>query len=55
MANGTYPLVRRLYLYTTNTTNHPLAKDFIDFALSPEGQEVVASNGFVPLASAARR
>lgn len=52
VASGAYPLVRRLYLYTTSATNHPLANDFIAFALSPEGQALVASNGFVPIASA---
>ena len=48
VARETYPLVRRLYLYTTSATNHPLTKDFVDFVLSREGQEIVAANGFVP-------
>jgi ABC-type phosphate transport system substrate-binding protein len=27
----------------------PAVKEFIDFALSPRGQELVTSSGFVPL------
>jgi PiT family inorganic phosphate transporter len=44
-----YPLARRLYLYTTNASTHPLARAFIDFALSAAGQKIVAETGFVNL------
>ena len=41
-----YLLSRRLYLYTSSSPK-PLARRFIDFALSKAGQDVVAENGFV--------
>ena len=41
-----YPLARRLYLYTPGEAN-PLVSDFLSFALSPEGQAIVESAGFV--------
>jgi phosphate transport system substrate-binding protein len=43
-----YPLARRLYLYVP--LNAPIvARDFVDFALSEEGQRVVEAAGFVDL------
>ncbi len=43
-----YPLARRLYFYIP--LNAPIAaRDFVDFALSEEGQRVVESSGFVDL------
>ncbi len=43
-----YPLARRLYLYAPLSV--PVAvRDFVDFALSEEGQRVVQSVGFVDL------
>jgi phosphate transport system substrate-binding protein len=43
-----YPLARRLYLYVPPAA--PIAaRDFIDFALSEEGQRVVEASGFVDL------
>ncbi|MBF5067600.1 hypothetical protein G6O45_30830, partial [Salmonella enterica subsp. enterica serovar Istanbul] len=50
VATETYPLARRIYLYTTSATAHPLAKELVDFALSADGQSVVARTGFVDLA-----
>ncbi|HEV8307404.1 MAG TPA: substrate-binding domain-containing protein [Methylomirabilota bacterium] len=44
-----YPLSRRLYLYTTSATSNPLATEFVEFALSPEGQKIIAAAGFVDL------
>jgi phosphate transport system substrate-binding protein len=38
---GTYHLGRLLYLYADNPPS-PLIRDFLDFALSPEGQAIVA-------------
>ncbi len=46
--NGNYPLARPLYMYT-NGNPSGLAKSFIDFILSTEGQKIVRDNGFVPL------
>src|SRR5208337_3877007 len=47
VATEDYPLSRRLYLYTPSNPVNPLTRDFIRFALSSRGQEVVAQNGFV--------
>ncbi len=43
-----YPLARRLYMYVP--PGAPIAaRDFVDFALSEEGQKVVQATGFVDL------
>jgi phosphate transport system substrate-binding protein len=44
-----YPLARRLYLYTPVGTRVPLMSNLVGFALSPAGQEVVRAQGFVDL------
>jgi phosphate transport system substrate-binding protein len=44
----TYPLSRPLYFYT-NGEPRGAAKLFIDFALSPKGQEQFRETGFVPV------
>jgi phosphate transport system substrate-binding protein len=41
-----YPLSRRLYLYLPDNAK-PEARDFVRFALSPQGQNIVEKNGFV--------
>ncbi|RLF44594.1 MAG: phosphate ABC transporter substrate-binding protein, partial [Thermoplasmata archaeon] len=46
--NGKYPIVRNLNLFT-NGEAKGLAKDFIEFILSEEGQKIVEGEGFVPL------
>ena len=46
--NGKYPIVRNLNLFT-NGEAKGLAKDFIEFILSEEGQKIVEEEGFVPL------
>ena len=46
--NGKYPISRPLYLYT-NGEPKGVAKDFIDYALSKEGQKVVVETSFVPI------
>ncbi len=43
-----YPLARRLYLYVP-TAASLVARDFVDFALSEDGQRVVRETGFVDL------
>jgi phosphate transport system substrate-binding protein len=43
-----YPLARRLYLYLPSTASQT-AKDFVDFATSDAGQDVVQGAGFVDL------
>jgi len=46
--NGTYPIARPLLFYT-NGEPTGVIKDFIDYCLSPEGQEKVIEVGYVPL------
>jgi phosphate transport system substrate-binding protein len=41
-----YPLSRRLYLYLPDNAK-PEARDFVRFALSPRGQDIVEKAGFV--------
>jgi phosphate transport system substrate-binding protein len=43
-----YPLTRRLYLYTAASASEDV-RAFVEFALSDEGQQIVASTGFVDL------
>jgi len=43
-----YPIGRPLFMYT-NGSPTGLAKEFIDFVLSPEGQKIVDQEGFVAL------
>lgn len=44
--NGTYPISRQLYMLTNGPVTG-IAKDFLDYALSQEGQKVVEKQGFV--------
>ncbi len=46
----TYPISRPLYMITRGQPAG-LAKDYIDFILSPDGQKIVQEQGFVPLQS----
>ncbi len=49
MADGTYPLLSNTFiLYTDNASQNTL--DFVDWAVSYEGQECVLENGYVPVA-----
>ncbi len=50
VADGSYPISRGLYYYL-RTPPEGAEKDFIDFALSPEGQKIVSEVGYFPLAS----
>ncbi len=43
-----YPVSRSLYFYTDGDADG-LAKEFIDYILSPTGQAIVADEGFVPV------
>lgn len=45
--DGSYPVFRALYLYSRGEPAGS-ARDLLAFALSPEGQRIVAENGFVP-------
>jgi phosphate transport system substrate-binding protein len=45
---GSYPIARPLYFYTaTEPTGH--VEEFLDWALSPAGQQVVRELGLVPV------
>jgi phosphate transport system substrate-binding protein len=44
----TYPVSRATFYYTNGDATG-LAKDFLDFTLSPAGQKIVEQVGFVPL------
>jgi len=47
ISNGSYPIVRNLYLVTRGNPSG-LSKEFINFILGPEGQEIVEESGYVP-------
>ena len=44
-----YPLARPLYFYTDGQPTGP-AKEFIDFVMSPVGQDIVSEVGYIPVA-----
>lgn len=46
--NGTYPIVRPLY-FLTKTQPIGLVKAFLDYCTSPEGQQIVVQEGYVPV------
>jgi len=48
VVSGKYPISRPLFFYT-NGQPQGRVKDFVDFALSPEGQEIVLETDFVPI------
>jgi len=53
--NGKYPLGRMLYINVVKEPNKPLpilVKEFLTFALSKEGQEIVVKDGYLPLPAA---
>lgn len=47
VATEDYSLSRRLYLYTPAAPRNKFTRLFVEFALSKQGQELVAANGFV--------
>lgn len=46
ITGGAFPITRDLFLIT-NGTARGTAKDFIDFILSPNGQKIIESSGYV--------
>lgn len=46
--DGLYPIARDLYMYTSGEPTGGI-KDYLDWILSPEAQEVVVELGFVPI------
>jgi phosphate transport system substrate-binding protein len=58
VTQGRYPLGRALYVYANRRPDHalaPLPKAFLAYALSAQGQALVAQEGFVPLGAGERR
>jgi len=47
VATEDYSLSRRLYFYTPATARNKFMRMFVEFALSKQGQDEVAANGFV--------
>ena len=50
--SGKYPLSRFLYVYVNTAPNQPLdplVREFVEFVLSKEGQEIVVKDGFLPV------
>lgn len=47
VATEDYPLSRRLYLYTPENPPNKYTRNFVQFALSRAGQDIVAANNFV--------
>jgi phosphate transport system substrate-binding protein len=45
---GKYPISRSLFLGVKKITS-PAAKQFIEFALSPQGQQIIQRLGFIPI------
>jgi phosphate transport system substrate-binding protein len=53
--SGRYPLSRFLYVYVNKAPNKPLdpmVREFLKFALSREGQEIVVKDGYLPVSAA---
>ncbi len=46
--SGEYPLTRKLFLITNGKPAEHV-RDFIDFVLSPKGQELVKKHGYIPI------
>lgn len=49
VARESYPLTRRLFLYTSSSHSRPAADSLVLFAMSNDGQAVVSRCGFVDL------
>ena len=49
IATETYPLTRRLYIYTANDAAGGVARRFSDYIASPAGQAVVEASGLIAL------
>ena len=50
--NGSYALYRPLYLVIKRGNKMPLVRDFVNYAVSPVGQQIIRSQGTVPYAEA---
>jgi phosphate transport system substrate-binding protein len=50
--NGSYMLYRPLYLVTKVVESNPLVNNFVDFATSDEGTDIIRKTGTVPFTDA---
>jgi phosphate transport system substrate-binding protein len=50
VVSGKYPISRALFFYTAGAPEGP-SKDFVAFALSPEGQKICEQVGYYPIAA----
>ena len=48
LKNGIYPIIRPLYILTLQNANQDV-KDFMNFVLSEEGQNVIKEAGYLPI------
>jgi phosphate transport system substrate-binding protein len=46
--DNSYPIARDLYIYSAGEPTGPV-KDYLDWIVGPEGQQIVAQLGFVPI------
>ncbi|MBC7334618.1 MAG: phosphate ABC transporter substrate-binding protein [Actinobacteria bacterium] len=47
--DGSYPISRGLYIYASSKNLSEIAKAYLDFVMSEEGQAIGLKNGFVPV------
>ena len=47
--SGKYPISRKLYMYVDKNKLSPEAKNYIDYVLSPKGQNLVKETGFISI------
>jgi phosphate transport system substrate-binding protein len=48
VASGTYPLVKTLTFVFKEDKLNPVARAFVDFVRSPEGERILTANGYLP-------
>jgi phosphate transport system substrate-binding protein len=54
VASGNYPLARSLLMYTLGQPEGEV-KEYIDWILSPAGQEIVEKSGYIPVQSGQKK
>lgn len=47
--DGSYPIARALYMYTTSGQPTGIIREYLEWIMSEEGQDIVEELGFVPL------
>ena len=46
--NGTYPIIETIYAHYADPPKNPQTQEFVDWLVSPQGQELVEKAGYVP-------